>query len=48
MQQMTLIGTKYDPHAIEWMDIAIADYIFSNGLPISLVESTKFTKLISL
>jgi hypothetical protein len=25
MQQMTLIGTKHDPHATEWMDIAIAD-----------------------
>jgi hypothetical protein len=46
MQQMTLIGTKYDPHATEWMDIAIADFIFSNGLPISLVECAKFCKLI--
>jgi hypothetical protein len=46
MQQMTLIGTKHDPHATEGMDIAIADFIFSNGLPISLVECTKFNKLI--
>jgi hypothetical protein len=42
MQQMTLIGTKHDPHATEWMDIAIADFIFSNGLPISLVEYAKY------
>ncbi len=28
------------------MDIAIADFIFSNGLPISLVECAKFHKLI--
>jgi hypothetical protein len=28
MQQMTLIGTKHDPHATEWMDIAIADFYF--------------------
>ncbi len=46
MQQMTLIGTKYDPHATEWMDIAIADIIFSNELPISLVECAKFNKFI--
>jgi hypothetical protein len=46
MQQMTLIGTKHDPHATEWVDIAIADFIFSNGLPISLVECAKFNKLI--
>jgi hypothetical protein len=46
MQQMTLIGTKHDPHATERMDIAIADFIFSNGLPISLVECAKFNKLI--
>jgi hypothetical protein len=46
MQQMTLIGTKHDPHATERMDIAIADFIFSNELPISLVECTKFDKLI--
>ncbi len=37
MQQMMLIGTKHDPHATERMDIDIADLIFSNGLPISLV-----------
>jgi hypothetical protein len=30
----------------EWMDIAIADFIFSNLLPISLVECAKFNKLI--
>ncbi len=47
MQQMTLIGTKHDPHATDWMDIAIADFIFSNRLPISLVECPKFNKLIS-
>ncbi len=46
MQQMMLIGTKHDPHATERMDIAIADFIFSNGLPISLVECAKFKKLI--
>jgi hypothetical protein len=46
MKQMTLIGTKHDPHATERMDIAIADFIFSNGLPISLVQCTKFHKLI--
>jgi hypothetical protein len=46
MQQMTLIGTNHDPHATERMDIAIADFIFSNGLPISLVECAKFHKLI--
>ncbi len=46
MQQMTLIGTKHDPHATERMDIAIDDFIFSNGLPISLVECAKFNKLI--
>jgi hypothetical protein len=43
---MTLIGTKHDPHATEQMDIAIADFIFSNGLLISLVECAKFHKLI--
>jgi hypothetical protein len=32
--------------ATEGMDIAIADFIFSNGLPISLVKCTKFNKLI--
>jgi hypothetical protein len=42
MQQMMLIGTKHDPHATERMDIAIAGFIFSNGLPISLVECAKF------
>jgi hypothetical protein len=46
MQQMMLIETKHDPHATEQMDIAIADFIFSNGLPISLVECAKFHKLI--
>jgi hypothetical protein len=43
---MTLIGTKHNPHATEWMDIAIADFIFRNGLPISIVECTKFNKSI--
>jgi hypothetical protein len=46
MQQMTLIGTKHDPHATELMDISIVDFIFSSGLPISLVECNKFNKLI--
>jgi hypothetical protein len=46
MQQMMLIGTKHDPHASKRMDIAIVDFIFSNGLPISLVEWAKFNKLI--
>jgi hypothetical protein len=46
MHQMMLIGTKHDPHATERMDIAIAEFIFNNGLPISLVEYAKFDKLI--
>jgi hypothetical protein len=46
MQQMMLIGTKHDPHATERMDIDITDFIFSNRLPISLVECAKFHKLI--
>jgi hypothetical protein len=46
IKQMMLIGTKHDPHATEWMDIAIAEFIFNNGLPISLVECAKFNKLI--
>jgi hypothetical protein len=46
MQQMRLIGTKHDPHVTEQMGIAIADFIFSNELPISLVECAKFHKLI--
>ncbi len=48
MQQMMLIGTKHDPHATdtEQIDIAIADFIFSNGLPIGLVECTKINNLI--
>jgi hypothetical protein len=40
------IGTKHDPHATEQMDIAIADFIFSNGLSISLLECAKSHKLI--
>ncbi len=43
---MALIGTKRDSYATERMDIAIADFIFSNGLPISLVKYAKFNKLI--
>ncbi len=43
---MMLIGTKHYPHATERMDIAIADFTFSNGLLISLVECAKFDKLI--
>ena len=46
MQQMTSIGTKHDPHATEQIDIAIDNFIFSNGLPISPVECAKFNKLI--
>jgi hypothetical protein len=46
MQQMTLIGTKHDPHATERMDVDIADFILSNELAISLVECAKFNKLI--
>ncbi len=46
MQQMMLVGTKHNLHATERMDIAIADFIFSNGLPISHVECAKFHKLI--
>jgi hypothetical protein len=45
MQQMMLIGTKHAPRATEQMDIAIADFIFNKGLPMSLVECTKFHKL---
>jgi len=30
-KQMTLIGTKHDPHATEWMDIAIADLFLVKG-----------------
>ena len=44
--QLTLVGTKYDPLASDRMDIAVADFIFSNALPISLVECTKFQHLI--
>ncbi len=46
MQQKMLIETKHYPQATERMDIAIADFVFSNGLPISLVECPKFNKLI--
>jgi hypothetical protein len=46
MQQIMLIGTKHDPHATEWMDIATADFILSNGLPMSLAECAKFHMLI--
>jgi hypothetical protein len=31
MQQMTLIETKHDPHAIERMNIAIDDFILAMG-----------------
>ena len=44
--QLTLVGTKHDPLASDRMDIAVADFIFSNALPISLVECTKFQHLI--
>jgi hypothetical protein len=44
--QLTLVGTKFDPPSSERMDIAVADFIFSNALPISLVECTKFQHLI--
>ncbi len=44
MQQVTLIGTKHDPHATEQMVIAIAEFIFSNGLSISLAKHAKFNK----
>jgi hypothetical protein len=33
MQQMMLIGTKNDPHAIERMDIVIADFYFLQRAP---------------
>jgi hypothetical protein len=46
MQQMMVIGTKHDTHATERMEIAIANFIFSNGFPISLIECAKFNKLI--
>jgi hypothetical protein len=44
--QLTLVGTKHDPLSSDRMDIAVADFIFSNALPISLVECTKFQHLI--
>ena len=40
MSQLTLVGTKHDPVASDRMDIAVADFIFSNALSISLVECT--------
>ena len=46
MSQLTLVGTKHDPAASDRMDIAVADFIFSNALPISLVECTKFQQLL--
>ena len=46
MSQLTLVGTKHDPAASDCMDIAVADFIFSNALPISLVQCTKFQQLI--
>ncbi len=44
--QLTLVGTKHDPLSSDRMNIAVADFIFSNALPISLVECTKFQHLI--
>jgi hypothetical protein len=44
--QLTLVGTKYDPLSSDRMDIAVADFILRNALPISLVECTKFQHLI--
>ena len=46
MSQLTLVGTKHDPAASNRMDIAVADFIFSNALSISLVECTKFQQLL--
>jgi hypothetical protein len=46
MSQLTLLGTKHDPAASDRMDIAVADFIFSNALSISLVECTKFQQLL--
>ena len=46
MSQLTLLGTKHDPAASDWMDIAVADFIFSNALPISLVKCAKFQQLL--
>mgnify|MGYP000994961010 CR=1 FL=1 len=46
--QMTLFGHSADPHIAERVNIAIADFLHSNGLPSSLAEDDKFTKLISL
>ena len=46
MSQLTFVGTKHDPAASDRMDIAVADFIFSNALPISLVECTKFQQLL--
>ena len=47
MSQLTLVGTKHDPAASDRMDIAVADFIFSNALAISLVECTKFQQLLN-
>ena len=44
--QLTLLGTRHDLLSTDRMDIAVADFIFSNALPISLVECTKFQQLI--
>jgi len=46
MSQLTLLGTKHDPAASDRMDIAVADFIYSNALPISLVECIKFQQLL--
>ena len=39
--QLTLVGTKHDPLSSDRMDIAVADFIFSNALPISVLSSAQ-------
>ena len=41
--QLTLLGTRHDPQSTDRMDIAVADFIFSNALSINLVECTKLS-----
>jgi hypothetical protein len=43
MPQMTLIGTKHDPHATEWMDIAIADFFLAMGSQSVYLNAPSFT-----
>ena len=41
--QLTLLGTRHDPLSTDRMDIAVADFIFSNALQISqLIKCARF------